>query len=250
MQKLPESIRRWWTFGHTYGWKRNLYRTVSFLLRSISGGACQLAIADILTAPVPQLRRLERLPRSLSVRLTMESDLPQLDRFVAPGQATARLTDGDHCLTAVCQTQILATEWLKIGPSTYHEDAEALGVVFQVPRHACWLYDGVSGEDGQALGPWGAIMGRLRGYLEEWDIETVYFQIGYENVYSLACHQSLGFCVVGRLCSLRFGRHRVVLYQTANQPWGRVRGGVFDLLRVRTEAPYDLTPVFVDRGHS
>jgi transposase len=243
LKKIPERIRRYWTFGRAYGWKRNLYRLGVVLLQSISGGICQLAIAEILTAPVARLRRLERLPKALQVRLATESDLPQVRRFVAyPARATQRLASGDSCVVTLCGAQVLATEWFKIGPAAYHEDAENLGVVFHVPQRTCWLYDGVSGEDRQTLGPWGAVMGRLRAYLEERDIETVYFQVGYENFYSLACHEALGFRVIGRLCCMRLGRRRFILYKTSSRAWTWIRGRRFDFIQLSKETRYDRSP--------
>lgn len=250
MEKVVKTRQHWPAFGRAYGWKKNLYRFTVAVLRQLSGGRCRLAAAEILTASVAQLRCLARLPKSLEVRYARESDLPQLSRFVAKSeQATARLAAGDRCVIALCHGQVLATEWVKIGPAMYHEDVESLGVVFQAPQRAGWLYDGVSGVDGQALGPWGAVMGRLRIYLEARDIDTVYLQVGCENVYSLACHEALGFRRIGRVCCLRVGRYRLVMYNSPTQTWTWVQGKVFDLSAL-SEIPCELTPALADKSES
>lgn len=234
--------------GHAYEWRRVLYRVVVVMLRWVSGGTCQLAIAELLTAPVVQLRRLERLPKSLQVQLASERDLPQLQRFVsAADRVITRLAEGDSCVIALCQEQVLATEWFKVGPAVYREDLASLGVEFSIPPRTCWLYDGVSGEDGQALGPWGAVMGRLRSYLEAQEVDSVCFQVGFENRYSLACHEALGFHVVGRLCCLRLGHYRLRLWKTPHGAWRRLHNPIFDLCQLRIDSRFDTAALLAHR---
>jgi hypothetical protein len=243
---LVETLRRFWTFGHTYGWRRNCYRLGVVLCRLLSGKVCQMAAAEIMAASVTNLRRVERLPRILQVRLAGASDLSQVSRFVQPAErASQRLENGDQCVIALSEGRIVATEWFKVGPAVYDEDRDGLGVVFRVPQGACWLYDGVSGEDGQARGPWGAVMGRLRRYLEERGLDTAYFQVGYENPYSVACHESLGFHVIGCLWFLRCGWWRLVLYRSPSGAWTRLREGTLELLLLSQESHTNAEPALV-----
>lgn len=200
------------------------------LLARCSSNWARVAVAEMLAAPVQNLRQVARLPKSLQVRLATEDDLALLRRFVTQSaRAAERLASGDQCVVAMGNDQLLATEWFKLGPAAYTEDVEDVGIVFRVPASSCWLYDGVSGEDGHALGPWGAVMGRLREYLEERQVQTAYLQIDYNNPYSIACHEALGFRVVGRLRCVTFGRWRFVAYKPVGGVWTPIHGGVCEL---------------------
>jgi hypothetical protein len=177
-----------------------------------------------MAAPVKKLYQVGRLPKAFSVRLAEQADISSLDAFSGkPGRAGQRLATGDLCLLAVSEGTIHAVEWIKLGPSQYLEDVEKLGVVFRVPPRCCWLYDGKTNDDGQSMGFWGAVMGRLRVHLESNGIENAYLQIGYSNPYSVACHKSLGFHLFGWLIFLRLCGRRLVAYRAVGKGWDWVR---------------------------
>jgi hypothetical protein len=224
-----QRLRRFLTFCQSYGWQRGLYRLCRGLVLLLPGRPGDFAVAEIMAATVASLRQLSRLPKALQVRVAGPEEYPRVEPFLRhPGKLADRLAAGDLCVLAVSAQAILATEWIKLGPSAYYEDARELGIVVRVPTGACWLYDGMSAEAGHAVGPWGAVMGRLRTQLEARGIDTVYLQVGYENPYSLRCHESLGFRTIGQLCCLRLGRWRIIGYRAVGKFWTRLPGRSFD----------------------
>jgi hypothetical protein len=156
-----------------------------------------------------------------------------------PEKAARRYAAGDHCLVAMGEGQILATEWIKLGPAVYDEDAAELGVVFRAPANACWLYDGKTVNAEHVIGPWGAVMSQLRTYLESQGVGIAYLQVDYHNQYSIGCHKSLGFRIIGRLFCLQLFGRRFIGHRGADGRWSRIPGGEFDL-RCLSLAPFAL----------
>lgn len=217
-------------FSRANGWKAGLYRIWHGLSQGALGRVARVTVAELMAAPIAELRQLPRLPKGLVVRLMDSSDLPLMDGVSAhPGKAAWRRAAGDQCLVAVSDGRVLATEWIKLGPAAYDEDVPTLGVAFRVPPRACWLYDGKTVDADHVIGPWGAVMGRLRAHLEAQGVEVAYLQVGYHNQYSLRCHKALGFRVIGRLCCLQFGGWRIISHRPENGVWTSVRDREYHL---------------------
>jgi hypothetical protein len=205
------------------------------LLAALSGrlgGALVLGAAEIMVARTGQLRRVARLPKAFSVRPTKASDETSLGAFMAdPAKAARLLASGDVGLLATDGDGIQAMEWARLGPAEYEWDERRLGVVFKIPARGCWLHNGSSGESG-AVGPWAMIMRWLPGFLEERSIEVSFLQVACDNVYSIQCHESLGFRKVARIVTVRVGKARLACLRLEGRPWTRLRSPSLDLERL------------------
>jgi hypothetical protein len=188
-----------------------------------------VAAAEIMAAPTERLRRLPRVPAAFRVRPATPDDVPELERLDADPEKTRRFFDaGDACLLAIADGAIQAVEWLRAGPAEYADDARRLGVRFRIPAGSCWLHNGRNVAD-DSPGPWGMVMGSLRGYLEQRGIASAFLQVDAAEPYSRACHESLGFRTVARVAALRVRGARFVRLHPRPEHFSRAGGGVVDL---------------------
>lgn len=179
-----------------------------------------------------QLRRLPRIPRAFEVRTVRPDDGPALESFLRDRARTEQLLgSGDTGLLGLADGRVRAMEWVRLGPAEYDWDTRRLGLVFRLPRSYCWLHNGMGGEGG-ARGPWAMVMGRLPALLEERGIEFAYLQVARDNVYSIRCHESLGFRRVGRVTHMGAGRLRLMRLRAAGETWLRLRETTLDLERL------------------
>jgi hypothetical protein len=170
-----------------------------------------VTVAELMVAHVGQLKRFPRLPRTFTVRPATQEDAPALDEFSCEPQKIARLlSSGDLGMVAVSDGRIHAMEWIHFGPHPYDWDAAELGLIFRIPPRFCWLHNG----SGTGMGPWGMVLGSLPDLLEQRGIETACLQVATENLYSIRCHESIGFRRVGRVETLRVGQQPLVWLRT------------------------------------
>ena len=182
-----------------------------------------------MTVRTERLRALPRVPGAFRVRAAAAADGAALQRlYPDPGKAARFLECGDTCLVAEADGEIQAVEWLRFGPSEYADDARRLGVEFRIPAGACWLHDGRN-VHGDGPGPWGILMGTLRGFLERHGVASAFLQVDAAEPYSRACHESLGFRSVGRVAALRLRGAYWVAVRAVPGSWQRRRRGVLDL---------------------
>jgi hypothetical protein len=163
------------------------------------------------------------------VRAVAAGDEPALRAFSGQPAKVARLmASGDLGLIALSEGRIQAMEWIRPGPAEYDWDARRLGLVFHVPPRYCWLHNGSGG----GVGPWAMVMGRLPLILEARGIDVACLQVASENVYSIQCHESLGFRRSGTAAALRLGQRPLVWLRTNGRMSLQFREMALDLHRL------------------
>ncbi len=165
-----------------------------------------LQVHEIVAVPSWRLRLPPRPARGLRVAEAAPGQLAQLERLRPPvGESyAARFAAAHRCIAAWLDERVVAFVWLRRGPCRM---ATALGYWWYLPAAFAWIYDIYS--DPQVLGAVPYLYAYLRQHPPGEGVQLLAGQTELDNQRSRLAHRSIGYEVMGSLCSLRLGGWRL-----------------------------------------